>query len=108
MCRGRNDLDGPREKKKEGKRLIFSLLAIILLSQVGSGALGCEYLKNFALMGVATGGSTLTVTDDDIIEKVYIYICIYIYIYIYVCMHACMYICIYVCMYVRMYVFMSK
>lgn len=37
---------------------------------VGSGALGCEFLKNFALMGVGTGsGGGITVTDDDIIEK---------------------------------------
>ena len=37
---------------------------------VGSGALGCEFLKNLALMGVACGaGGKLTVTDDDIIEK---------------------------------------
>jgi ubiquitin-activating enzyme E1 len=37
---------------------------------VGSGALGCEFLKNLALMGVACGGQgKLTVTDDDVIEK---------------------------------------
>ncbi|CAN8247458.1 unnamed protein product [Cochlearia groenlandica] len=37
---------------------------------VGSGALGCEFLKNMALMGVACGNQgKLTVTDDDIIEK---------------------------------------
>eukprot|EP00756_Hemistasia_phaeocysticola_P016607 Hpha_TRINITY_DN15487_c3_g8::TRINITY_DN15487_c3_g8_i1::g.177388::m.177388/K03178/UBE1, UBA1; ubiquitin-activating enzyme E1 len=37
---------------------------------VGSGALGCEFLKNFALMGVGTSGKGgVTVTDDDIIEK---------------------------------------
>ncbi|KAJ4779926.1 ubiquitin-activating enzyme 1 [Rhynchospora pubera] len=37
---------------------------------VGSGALGCEFLKNLALMGVSCGPTgTLTVTDDDIIEK---------------------------------------
>lgn len=37
---------------------------------VGSGALGCEFLKNLALMGVScsTQGK-LTVTDDDVIEK---------------------------------------
>lgn len=33
---------------------------------VGAGALGCEYLKMFALMGVATtGNGKFTVTDDD-------------------------------------------
>ena len=37
---------------------------------VGSGALGCEFLKDLALMGVATAdGGHLTVTDDDVIEK---------------------------------------
>jgi len=36
---------------------------------VGSGALGCELIKNFALMGVACAGGQLTVTDDDVIEK---------------------------------------
>jgi ubiquitin-activating enzyme E1 len=37
---------------------------------VGAGALGCEFLKNFALMGIATGASGLvTLTDDDSIEK---------------------------------------
>lgn len=36
---------------------------------IGAGALGCEYLKQFALMGVATNeGASLTVTDDDSIE----------------------------------------
>jgi ubiquitin-activating enzyme E1 len=37
---------------------------------VGAGALGCEFLKNLALMGVSTSGNgCLTVTDDDTIEK---------------------------------------
>ncbi|KAI3760388.1 hypothetical protein L1987_50783 [Smallanthus sonchifolius] len=37
---------------------------------VGSGALGCEFLKNLALMGVSCGNEgKLTVTDDDVIEK---------------------------------------
>ena len=37
---------------------------------VGAGALGCEFLKNFALMGVSCDGKGgLTVTDDDTIEK---------------------------------------
>eukprot|EP00753_Platysulcus_tardus_P002769 PLAT11883.1.p2 GENE.PLAT11883.1~~PLAT11883.1.p2 ORF type:complete len:1075 (+),score=593.60 PLAT11883.1:102-3227(+) len=36
---------------------------------VGSGALGCEFMKNFALMGVATeGDGRVTVTDLDSIE----------------------------------------
>ncbi|KAH9620021.1 hypothetical protein KSS87_011382 [Heliosperma pusillum] len=37
---------------------------------VGSGALGCEFLKNLALMGVSCGSEgKLTITDDDVIEK---------------------------------------
>ncbi|XXG44320.1 hypothetical protein AAC387_Pa01g4156 [Persea americana] len=37
---------------------------------VGSGALGCEFLKNLALMGVCCGNlGKLTLTDDDVIEK---------------------------------------
>ncbi|CAN1354568.1 Ubiquitin-activating enzyme E1 2 [Linum perenne] len=37
---------------------------------VGSGALGCEFLKNLALMGVSCGEEgKLIVTDDDVIEK---------------------------------------
>ncbi|KAM7496414.1 hypothetical protein LguiA_020828 [Lonicera macranthoides] len=37
---------------------------------VGSGALGCEFLKNLALMGVSCNNQgKLTITDDDIIEK---------------------------------------
>ncbi|XP_041023829.1 ubiquitin-activating enzyme E1 1-like isoform X2 [Juglans microcarpa x Juglans regia] len=36
----------------------------------GSGALGCEFLKNLALMGVSCGKQgKLTITDDDVIEK---------------------------------------
>ena len=33
------------------------------------GRAGCEFLKNFALMGVLRGRAALTVTDDDVIEK---------------------------------------
>ncbi|KAF8402591.1 hypothetical protein HHK36_010678 [Tetracentron sinense] len=37
---------------------------------VGSGALGCEFLKNVALMGVCCSNQgKLTITDDDVIEK---------------------------------------
>ena len=36
---------------------------------IGAGALGCEFLKNFALMGIATKeGKQLIVTDNDNIE----------------------------------------
>lgn len=37
--------------------------------QVGCGALGCEFLKNFALIGVGCGEEgKITVTDNDRIE----------------------------------------
>ena len=37
---------------------------------VGAGALGCEFFKNLAMMGLATGTTgELVVTDDDVIEK---------------------------------------
>ncbi|KAK2492276.1 hypothetical protein MC885_019356 [Smutsia gigantea] len=38
---------------------------------VGCGAIGCEMLKNFALLGVGTGKKKgmVTVTDPDLIEK---------------------------------------
>eukprot|EP00656_Telonema_subtile_P003724 TRINITY_DN11687_c0_g2_i3.p1 TRINITY_DN11687_c0_g2~~TRINITY_DN11687_c0_g2_i3.p1 ORF type:complete len:1029 (-),score=303.82 TRINITY_DN11687_c0_g2_i3:165-3251(-) len=36
---------------------------------VGAGALGCEFMKNFAMMGVSCGSGRTTVTDDDVIER---------------------------------------
>lgn len=37
---------------------------------IGAGAVGCELLKNFAMMGISTNpNSILTVTDHDRIEK---------------------------------------
>ncbi|KAG7495128.1 ubiquitin-like modifier-activating enzyme 1 [Solea senegalensis] len=37
---------------------------------VGAGAIGCELLKNFALMGLGAGGEgQITVTDMDFIER---------------------------------------
>lgn len=37
--------------------------------QVGAGAIGCELLKNFAMMGLASGDGEVIVTDMDTIEK---------------------------------------
>lgn len=38
--------------------------------KVGAGAIGCEMLKNWAMMGVACGpGGQIYVTDMDTIEK---------------------------------------
>ncbi len=46
-------------------------LADLKIFLVGSGALGCEYLKNFAMMGLCCGadGGHVTVTDMDTIER---------------------------------------
>jgi len=34
---------------------------------VGAGAIGCELLKNFAILGLGTQGQ-VTLTDPDVIE----------------------------------------
>lgn len=36
---------------------------------VGAGAIGCELVKNFAMMGVGCGNGELFITDMDLIEK---------------------------------------
>lgn len=38
----------------------FALLKLTLTAQVGAGALGCEFLKNFALMGTSCGEQLLS------------------------------------------------
>jgi len=49
-------------------RRFMKRLADVKLFLVGAGALGCEFLKAFALMGVAAGDGLVTVTDMDTIE----------------------------------------
>ncbi|CAL1537293.1 unnamed protein product [Lymnaea stagnalis] len=39
------------------------------LFMVGCGAIGCEMLKNYALLGISTGSGKITITDNDLIEK---------------------------------------
>ncbi|KAL5481764.1 hypothetical protein EMCRGX_G021995 [Ephydatia muelleri] len=49
---------------------VLSKLADLKLFMVGCGAIGCEMLKNYALMGVGRRPSgQLTITDNDLIEK---------------------------------------
>lgn len=36
---------------------------------VGAGAIGCELLKNFAMMGIGADGGKIIITDMDLIEK---------------------------------------
>ncbi|XP_056665926.1 ubiquitin-like modifier-activating enzyme 1, partial [Monodelphis domestica] len=65
----------PRQTRYDGQVAVFgSDLQEKLGKQrfflVGAGALGCELLKNFAMMGLGCGeGGDITVTDMDIIEK---------------------------------------
>lgn len=44
-------------------------LADLKIFLVGSGAIGCEMLKNWALLGVGAGNGKIIVTDNDSIEK---------------------------------------
>lgn len=54
---------------------LFDLFSLIYINnpnllKVGSGAIGCEMLKNFAMMGVGCDkDGLLLVTDMDSIEK---------------------------------------
>lgn len=43
-------------------------LSQIKLFMVGCGAIGCEMLKNYALLGIGSNGK-ITITDNDLIEK---------------------------------------
>lgn len=42
---------------------------LLIILQVGAGAIGCEMLKNWAMMGLGCDGGKVIVTDMDIIEK---------------------------------------
>ncbi|XP_039269540.2 ubiquitin-like modifier-activating enzyme 6 [Styela clava] len=44
-------------------------LAKLNIFMVGCGAIGCEMLKNFALLGVSTENGKAVITDNDVIEK---------------------------------------
>jgi ubiquitin-activating enzyme E1 len=65
----------PKGTRYDGQVGVFGAalqakLEALNLFLVGAGALGCEFVKNFACMGVASGGDgRVTVTDDDVIEK---------------------------------------
>lgn len=44
--------------------------SVLSFIKVGAGAIGCELLKNFALIGLGAGDEGhITVTDMDFIEK---------------------------------------
>ncbi|RUS91761.1 hypothetical protein EGW08_000469 [Elysia chlorotica] len=45
------------------------MLANTNLFMVGCGAIGCEMLKNYALLGISCTSGKVTITDNDLIEK---------------------------------------
>uniref|UniRef100_A0A3B5LHJ1 E1 ubiquitin-activating enzyme n=1 Tax=Xiphophorus couchianus TaxID=32473 RepID=A0A3B5LHJ1_9TELE len=64
----------PRNCRYDGQIAVFgSKLQKILADQryflVGAGAIGCELLKNFAMIGLASEEGEVIVTDMDTIEK---------------------------------------
>lgn len=50
-------------------RKFQSLIGSLKYFVVGAGAIGCELLKNFAMIGVGVENGCVTVTDMDLIEK---------------------------------------
>ena len=66
------------ERKLEGTRYddlisiygneIQKKLGSLNIFLIGAGANGCEFLKNFALMGISCSDGKITVTDNDLIE----------------------------------------
>ncbi|XP_072136899.1 ubiquitin-like modifier-activating enzyme 1 [Mobula birostris] len=65
----------PRDCRYDGQTTVFGMdFQQKLNSQkyflVGAGAIGCELLKNFAMIGLGAGeGGSITVTDMDTIER---------------------------------------
>lgn len=65
----------PRQDRYDCLRICIgeelrSKLSDLRLFMVGCGAIGCELLKNFALLGIAgSPNGKMTVTDNDLIEK---------------------------------------
>jgi len=64
----------PRDSRYDGQIAVFGEdMQTLIEGQrwfvVGSGAIGCEMLKNFAMMGLGCGGGEIIVTDGDTIEK---------------------------------------
>jgi ubiquitin-activating enzyme E1 len=49
-------------------REIQERLQKLNLFMIGAGALGCEFLKEFSMMGISTEGGQVIVTDNDNIE----------------------------------------
>ncbi|KAJ8676887.1 hypothetical protein QAD02_012674 [Eretmocerus hayati] len=71
-----NDIENYRSigSRYDGFITIFGLdfqrkLSDLKYFIVGAGAIGCELLKNFAMLGIGSGNGCVTVTDMDLIEK---------------------------------------
>ncbi|CAG9863506.1 unnamed protein product [Phyllotreta striolata] len=68
------ELAAPVDSRYDGQIAVFGKdfqkrLGELKYFIVGAGAIGCELLKNFAMMGLGTQGGQITVTDMDLIEK---------------------------------------
>lgn len=64
----------PTGCRYDGQKAVFgdtfqNVLGDLKYFLVGAGAIGCEMLKNWAMMGMACGSGNVYVTDMDIIEK---------------------------------------
>jgi len=64
----------PRNSRYDGQIAVFGEdFQTVMEAQrwfvVGSGAIGCEMLKNFAMMGLGCGKGEIIVTDGDSIER---------------------------------------
>uniref|UniRef100_A0AAQ5ZG46 E1 ubiquitin-activating enzyme n=1 Tax=Amphiprion ocellaris TaxID=80972 RepID=A0AAQ5ZG46_AMPOC len=64
----------PRNCRYDGQIAVFGTKLQDMLAKqryflVGAGAIGCELLKNFAMIGLASGEGEVIVTDMDTIEK---------------------------------------
>ncbi|CAH1403946.1 unnamed protein product [Nezara viridula] len=64
----------PTNSRYDGQVAIFGTefqktLGALKYFVVGAGAIGCELLKNFSMMGVGADGGKVIVTDMDLIEK---------------------------------------
>ena len=48
---------------------LFEILTSTKLFMVGAGAIGCELLKNYAMLGLGTKKGKIVLTDPDVIEN---------------------------------------
>ncbi|XP_062608943.1 ubiquitin-like modifier-activating enzyme 6 [Saccostrea cucullata] len=72
---GASDIFTPRNDRYDAQRICLGqrkcdMLAQLKLFMVGCGAIGCEMLKNYALLGIGRKQQgCITITDNDLIEK---------------------------------------